>query len=145
MLIPLLFFVLIGSMGLLAALRPDMYIRTFLAESQRRALSGNLRSASLTGWVIFGGCALTVIALSVGDRLQAFTPVVSPMLFLACAAAYLWWGVALLRRPESFLRRAVEPWSRIPVWVVKALGVVLLAGACGFSYGFAAKIISHMR
>jgi hypothetical protein len=145
MLIPLLIFILIGSMGLLAALRPDMYIRTFLAESQRRALSGNLRSVSLTGWVIFGGCVLTGIAFSLRNNLQALAPVVSPMLFLACAAAYFWWGIALLRRPESFLRRAVEPWNRVPAWGVKALGAVLIVGACGFSYGFAAKIISHMR
>jgi|ERR1700730_14748640 hypothetical protein len=38
----------LGCMGLLAALRPEACARYFLAESQRRALSSNLKELSLT-------------------------------------------------------------------------------------------------
>jgi len=29
-----------------------------------------------------------------------------------------WWGVGLLRNPESFLQKTTEPWSRLPTWAV---------------------------
>jgi hypothetical protein len=140
MLAPLLIFVLIGCFGLFAALRPAEYTRYFLAESQRKALSGNLKAVSFTGWVIFGGCIVVAIAIPFHSKWNLLEPVLGPLFFLVCAGAYSWWGIGLLRDPESFLRRASEPWSRFPVWAVIGLGSLLLLGAAGFLYGFLTRI-----
>lgn len=140
MLAPLLIFALVGCLGLFAALRPGEYTRYFLAESQRNALSGNLKAVSLTGWGIFGVCIVVVIAIAFHSKWNVLAPVFRPLFFLVCAGAYLCWGVALLRNPESFLKRASEPWSRLPVWTVRGFGLLLLVGAAGFLYGFLARI-----
>jgi hypothetical protein len=117
----------------------------FLAESQRRAVSGNLKALSFTGWVIFCSCLAVVLALPFQSKWGLAGPVFSPLFFLVCAVAYLWWGVGLLRNPESFLKRTTEPWSRLPTWAVKCFGSLLLLGAVGFSYGFALKIKALLR
>jgi hypothetical protein len=145
MLVPLLIFALVGCLGLFAALRPEAYARYFLAEFQRRALSGNLKALSFTGWVIFCGCMAMVIALPFQSKWSLLAPVFSPLFFLVCAVAYVWWGVGLLRNPGSFLRRATEPWSRLPAWAVKCFGSLLLLGAIGFLYGFAVRIKDLLR
>jgi p-aminobenzoyl-glutamate transporter AbgT len=145
MLVPLLIFALVGCLGLLAALRPEVYARYFLAESQRRALSGNLRALSFTGWIIFCGCMAVVIALPFQSKWSLLAPVFSPLFFLGCAVAYIWWGVGLLRNPESFLKRAIEPLSRLPIWAVRSFGSVLLLGAAGFLYGFVLRIKGLFR
>jgi hypothetical protein len=44
---------------LFAALRPETYARYFLAEYQRRALSGKFKALSLTGWIMFSVCGLS--------------------------------------------------------------------------------------
>src|SRR5262249_9363995 len=140
MLVPLLIFVVVGCMGLIAALWPETYVHYFLAEYQRKALSGNMKGLSLTGWVIFSGWMVVVIALSFHSKWNLLTPVVGPLFFLICAVAYCWWGIWLVRRPESFLKRATAPWRRIPVWGIRVFGVLLLVGATAFLYGFASRV-----
>ena len=145
MLVPLLIFVLVGCMGLFAALRPEAYIRYFLAESQRRALSANLRGVSITGWIIFAASSVVAIAIPFHSIWHLWTPVFEPLFFFVCATAYLWWGIGLVRKPESFLKRAISPWNRMPTLAIKSLGAVLLLGAVGFLYGFAVRIVSLLR
>jgi hypothetical protein len=145
MLVPLLIFALVGLMGLFAALRPEAYARYFLAEFQRRAMSRNLRALSFTGWIIFCSCLAVAIALLFQSKGDLLAPVFSPLFFLVCATAYVWWGVGLLRNPESFLKQTTEPWSRLPTWAVKSFGALLLLGALGFSYGFALRIKDLLR
>jgi hypothetical protein len=145
MLAGLVIFALIGCMGLFAALRPETYARYFLAEYQRRALSDNFRAVSLVGWIIFCTCVIAIIVLPFGSRLNFFAPMFSPLFFLVCAGAYLWWGIGLVRKPESFLKRTIEPWNRLPEWAVKVFGLVLLLGAVGFLYGFTVKIRLLLR
>jgi hypothetical protein len=126
MLVPLLIFALVGCVGLFAALRPEAYARYFLAKFQRRAALGNLKAVSFTGWVIVRGCMVAVIALPFPSKWSFLAPVFDPMFFLICAVAYVWWGIGLLRNPKSFLKRATEPWSRLPAWAVKCFGSLLL-------------------
>ena len=76
MLAGLLIFALVGCMGLFAALRPEAYARYFLAEYQRRALSGNLRALSVTGWIIFSACSIAIIVLSLWSQAQFSSPIV---------------------------------------------------------------------
>jgi hypothetical protein len=141
----LLVFALVGCMGLFAALWPEVYARYFLAEYQRRALSGNFRALSVTGWIIFSGCTVALIVLPFGHKLDLLTPVFSLLFFLVCAVAYLWWGVGLVRKPESFLKQTTDPWNRLPSWAIKGFGSLLLLGAVGFLYGFAMKIRGLLR
>lgn len=75
------------------------------------------------------------------SELNFLAPIVGPLLFLVCAAAYLWWGIWLVRTPDSFLKRATGPLSRLPVWGVRAFGSVLLVGAIGFLYGFVTRLL----
>lgn len=70
MLAGLLIFALVGCMGLSAALRPETYARYFLAEYQRRALSGNFKALSLIGWIIFSACTIAIIVLPFGIKLN---------------------------------------------------------------------------
>ena len=141
----LLIFALVGCMGLFAALRPDAYARYFLAEYQRRALSGNLKGLSVTGWIIFSTCIISIIVLPFRSRLNSLAPVFSPLFFLVCTVAYLWWGVALTRKPDTFLSRTTPPWNRLPGWAVKCFGLLLLLGAIGFMYGFVVKVSALFR
>src|SRR4051812_41904332 len=114
MFLPLLIFALVGCMGLFAALKPEAYTRLFLAEFQRRALSNNLKAVSLTGLLIFCGCMAVAIAIPFHEKWHIVAPVFTPLAFLVCSAAYVWWGIGLVRNPEAFLKRASEPWSRSP-------------------------------
>ena len=141
----LLIFALVGCMGLFAALRPETYARYFLAEYQRRALSGKFRALSFTGWIIFSVCTIAIIVLPFGSKLNFLAPVFSPLFFFVCAVAYLWWGVGLVRKPESFLDRLNQPWNRLPAWAIRGFGLLLLLGAVGFLYGFAVKIRVLLR
>ena len=145
MLVPLLIVALVGCTGLFAALRPEAYVRYFLAESQRRAFSGNLRGVSITGWIIFGACTILVIAIPLHSMWNPLAPVFGPLFFLVCATAYVWWGIGLLRKPHSFLERTTSPWNRLPIWAVKGFGTLLLLGAVGFVYGFAVRITGLLR
>ena len=90
MLVPLLILALVGFMGIFAALRPEAYTRYFLAESQRRALSDNLKAVSLVGWVIFGSCMVVIIAIPFQSKWNVLAPVFGPLFFLVCAVAYIW-------------------------------------------------------
>ena len=75
------------------------------------------------------------------SELNVLAPIVGPLLLLVCAAAYIWWGIWLVRSPDSFLKRATAPLSRLPVWGVRAFGAVLLVGAIGFLYGFVIRVL----
>jgi hypothetical protein len=136
MIVVILVFALVGCMGLFAALRPEAYSRYFLAEYQRRALSGYRKALSFIGWIIFWVCIAVVLAIPFQSHWRDVAPIASPLLFLVCAAAYVWWGVGLVRKPESFLERTAAPWNRLPVRGVRGIGALLLLGACGFLYGF---------
>jgi hypothetical protein len=74
MLAGLLIFALVGCMGLFAALRPETYARYFLAEYQRRALSGKFRALSFTGWIIFSVCTIAIISSSFRKQAQLLGP-----------------------------------------------------------------------
>ena len=145
MFVPLLIFASVACMGLFAALKPDAYTRFFLAESQRRALSHNLKVVSRTGWLIFAASLCVAIAIPFRERWGVVSPVLRPLFFLVCCAAYVWWGIGLVKNPESFVKRAAEPWNRAPKWAVKSFGALLLVGAGGFFYGFAINIRGLLR
>ena len=55
----------LALLGLLAAKRPEVFARYFLAEQQRERLANNMSAVSWTGWIIFGCSAFTVIAMLV--------------------------------------------------------------------------------
>jgi len=59
MLVPILILVLVGCMGLFAALRPEAYCRYFLAQFQRRAALGNLKAVSFIAGLSFGRALLS--------------------------------------------------------------------------------------
>ncbi len=145
MLFPLLIFASGCCVGLFAALRPEEWIHCFLAESQRKALSGNLKLVSLIGWVICCSCIVVLVAIPFQSKWYLLAPVIGPLFFLVCAVAYSWWGIGLLRKPESSLKRAIEPWNRSPKWFIKGLGSLLLLVAIGFLYGFAVRIREFLR
>jgi len=145
MVVILLIVALVGCLGLVAALWPGTFTRYFLAQAQRRALAGNFKAVSFTGWIIFSVCMIAVLAFALQRHLHYLVPFVAPLLFLVCAVVYLWWGLGLLRHPASFLRRATKPWSRAPVWAVRVFGALLLLGAVALFYGFAAKVVAMLR
>ena len=145
MFVALLSLALITCMGLFAALRPETYTRYFLAEYQRKALSNNLKTVSLVGWLVVSCCTVVPLPFLFHNVLTVIAPVFSPVPFLICAVAYFWWGAALLRKPESFLERATAPWNRLPAWAITFFGFLLLFGAVGFSYGFIVKILVLVR
>jgi hypothetical protein len=139
--VPLLLLAAFACIGLIAALWPEAFTRYFLAEYQRNALSGQLNYVSTFGWVFFCSSVLVFTAFIFHSELNVLAPIVVALLFLACAAAYLWWGIWLVRSPDSFLKRAPGPLSRLPVWAVRAFGSVLLVGAIGFLYGFVIRVL----
>jgi len=139
--VPLLLLAAFACVGLIAALRPEAFTRYFLAEYQRKALSGQLNFVSTFGWVFFSGSVMLLIALIFQSELSFLAPIMAPLLFLVCAAAYLWWGIWLVRSPDSFLKRATGPLSRLPAWCVRAFGSVLLVGSIGFLYGFVSRLL----
>lgn len=112
MLVPLLIVAVVGCMGLLAALRPETYARYFLAEYQRRALSGNFKAVSLTGWIIFSVCTIAIIVLPFGSKLTFLAPVFSPLFFLVCAVGLCLVGSPTLAQPRIIPEtnnRTLEP------------------------------------
>lgn len=129
MLVPLLIFASVGCLGLLAALRPEVYVRYFLAEFQRRALSGNLKAVSFVGWVIFCGCMAVVIALPFQSKWSLLAPVFSPLFFLVCAVAYIWWSrtPAQPRIIPQANNGAMEPPTNVGCQMVR----VTVAAWCG--------------
>ena len=58
-----LVFASVAVLGLLAAKRPELLVRYFLAERQRERLTGNMHAVSWTGWIIFGGGVFTLVAM----------------------------------------------------------------------------------
>jgi len=140
MLVGQISFALIGALCLFIALRPEVSTRYFLAEYQRRSIDGNYKAVSYTGWVMFGFCVLVVMAMSFQDGLRPHAPMLESLGFLTFAVAYIWWGVTLVRKPDSIIRRTSEPWNRLPVWAVRGFGLLLILAAVGFLYAFATRI-----
>jgi hypothetical protein len=145
MLAPLLIFALVGCMGLFAALRPEAYTVTSWQNSSAEQCLATLRRYRSQAGLFFVAALAMVIALPFQSKWSLFAPVFRPLFFLVCAVAYVWWGVRLLRNPESFLKQTTEPWSRLPTWAVQCFGALLLLGAAGFSFGFALRIKGLLR
>ena len=104
--VPLLLLAAFACVGLIAALRPEAFTLYFLAEYQRKAVSNHLKFVSVFGWVFFCGSVLFFVAIishGFHGELNFLAPIVEPLLFVVCAAAYLWWGIWLVRNPDSFL------------------------------------------
>jgi len=110
----LVIFELVGCMGLFAALRPENYARYFLGGISAQSALRQLQGTFIDGLVIFSVCTIAIIVLPFGSNLNFSAPVFSPLFFLVCAVAHVWWGVRLLRNPESFLKQTTEPWGRLP-------------------------------
>jgi hypothetical protein len=136
MLVPGIIFAAVALMALYAALRPEQYTRYFLTEWQRERISGNLRGLSLTGWGIFVFCVVVAIGFGWRTAIRPYSTPLEAGMLLIFALAWLWWGIDLLLRPESFIKRANARWPR---WLVKAFGLILLLGAVGFAYEFGVK------
>jgi hypothetical protein len=66
----LLGFGIVSLLGLFAALRPQVFVRNFLAHWQRDRLGSNMAAIKWTGWIIFGGAAFTVAAILVAGAIQ---------------------------------------------------------------------------
>ena len=60
-----LIFGIVAALGLLAAKRPQIFARYFLAEWQRQRIRDNMNGLVWTGWMIFGFGTLTVSAMVV--------------------------------------------------------------------------------
>jgi hypothetical protein len=60
----------VAFMGLLAAKRPELFARYFLAEWQRRNLAGNMAALSWTGWVLFGCGAFSAVMILIASVLR---------------------------------------------------------------------------
>lgn len=135
--IVLLVFAVIALMALYAALRPEQYARYFLAKWQRERICGQFNVLSWTGWIIFVGCIAAALFVVLRTTVQPYGAVLEMAMLLVFAIAWLWWGVSLLLRPDAFIRRTN---GRVPRWVVRLFGTVLLVGAANFGYQFAVKI-----
>jgi hypothetical protein len=135
----ILIFGVTGLMGLYAALRPEQYTQYFLAKWQRERFEGHFDTLRWVGWVIFGGCVLAVVfalSQSIRSGILPYRGVFEELMLLVFAAAWLWWGISLLLRPDTFLRRSNVT---VPRWGVKVFGPVLLVGAVAFTCLFIMK------
>ena len=142
MLVPGIIVAAVALMALYAALRPEQYTRYFLAEWQRERISSNLRGLSLTGWGIFVFCVVATIGFAFRSAIRPYSTLLQAGMFLIFALAWLWWGIGLLLRPDSFIRRAN---ARLPLWVVRVFGIVLLLGAARFGYEFGVRAKALLR
>jgi hypothetical protein len=132
-------------MGLYATLRPEQYTQYFLAKWQRERISGQFETLKWIGWLIFGGCVvaiLFVVVQSVRAAILASGGALGAVLFLMFAAAWLWWGMSLLRRPDAFIRRTN---AHLPRWIVIVFGAVLLLGGIHFGCQFIVRVRSLLR
>jgi len=63
-------FGILALVGLLAARRPKIFARYFLAEWQRQRIDGNWDALAWTGWGIFGCSAFTAFMILISDALH---------------------------------------------------------------------------
>jgi len=63
-------FTAVSLLGLLAAIRPDLYAQYFLVKWQRERLAGKMSGLSWTGWVLFVFCAFASILTLVAGALH---------------------------------------------------------------------------
>lgn len=134
-----LFFTVFGLIGLVAALRPDLYTRFFLEKWQRDRMS--LRGVRFAGWGFVGGAVfmLAMMALQdIGARPQV--PMLEPALLFIFGLAWLCFGVFMVARPESALRNTQPPWTWLSRWGMRLLGVFVLGGAAWLFYLCAMRI-----
>jgi hypothetical protein len=66
---PALVFGIVVMLGLLAAKRPQVFVRYFLPPWQRVRVVGKMSEVSWTGWGIFGLSALGLIVMFIADIL----------------------------------------------------------------------------
>jgi len=65
-----LIFGIVAALGLLAAKRPKIFVRYFLAEGQRQHVRDNMNGLEWTGWLICRFGTVTVCAMVVSDALR---------------------------------------------------------------------------
>lgn len=60
--------------------------------------------------------------------------------FLVFGLAWLAFGIFMVARPQSALHDTQWPWTRLPPWGMRAMGVVVLAGAAWWFYLFVTRL-----
>jgi hypothetical protein len=63
MILPIVVLICMAGTGLLAALRPEVWMEVFLSKSQREHLTGRMDFVRDFGWVFFACTALIAVAL----------------------------------------------------------------------------------
>jgi len=61
-------------------------------------------------------------------------------LFLVFGLAWLGFGTFMVAKPQSALRNTQWPWTCLPSWGMRLLGVGILAGAAWWFYLFASRL-----
>jgi hypothetical protein len=64
------------------------------------------------------------------------------VLLLIFGIAWLGFGLFMVARPDSALRNTQFPWTRLPRWGMRLLGVFVLGGAVWLFYLFGIRIRS---
>ena len=137
-----LIFAIVSLMGLFAALWPEKYARYFLTKSQREMMPADLKGLALTGWGLFIFGIVGVVAIAFPQVWVPHGKLIEVVMLLGISVAWAWWGIGLMRRPESFRRGTLARWS---VWGIKLFGVVLLIGAAGLACQFIMKVEALLR
>jgi len=60
--------------------------------------------------------------------------------FFIFGLAWLGFGTFMLARPGSALRNTQWPWTRLPKWGMRTLGMAVLGGAVWWFYLFATRL-----
>ena len=65
---------------------------------------------------------------------------IEAVLFFIFGVAWLGFGGLMAIRPQSALRNTQWPWTRLPQWGMRLLGIAVLAGAAWWFYLFATRL-----
>jgi hypothetical protein len=60
--------------------------------------------------------------------------------FLIFGLAWLGFGTFMVAKPQSALRNTQWPWTRLPRWGMRVLGIAVLAGAAWWFYLFVIRL-----